>query len=87
MDTLRSFGMSEKDALIRTGVEYQLSHQNLDGSWGNMNAASIYARYHTTWTAVDGLREYQFEGERLRRPELMSIIKSTKPAVRRHHAS
>jgi len=73
MDTLRAFGLSEKDSLIRAGVEYQLAHQNPDDSWGDMQD-NIYSRYHSTWTAVDGLREYRFAGQRLRRPELMAII-------------
>jgi hypothetical protein len=75
MDTLRALGMSEKDALIRVGVEYQLSHQNADGSWGDGDPKDAYKRYHSTWTAVDGLREYAFQGERVRRPELMKIIR------------
>lgn len=74
MDTLRAFGMSDEDELIRKAVEYEMSHQNADGSWGNMKSNSAYTRYHTTWTAIDGLRDYAFQGERLRRPELMGII-------------
>jgi hypothetical protein len=76
MDTLRSLGMSEKDKLIQFGMEYQLSHQNADGSWGDGDPNDAYKRYHSTWTAVDGLREYAFQGERLRRPELMKLIKA-----------
>lgn len=75
MDTLRAFGMSEKDDLIRSAVDYELSHQNADGSWGALSQGP-YGRYHSTWTAVDGLREYRFEGQRLRRPELLSLIRS-----------
>ncbi|HYL77446.1 MAG TPA: hypothetical protein VEU96_24745 [Bryobacteraceae bacterium] len=81
MDTLRAFGLSEKDELIRAGVEYQLAHQNPDGSWGDMQD-NIYSRYHSTWTAVDGLREYRFHGERLRRPELMAIIQPRGKSLR-----
>jgi hypothetical protein len=74
MDTLRAFGMSEKDAPIRAAVAFELSHQNADGSWGDLKSESLYDRYHSTWTAVDGLREYLFLDEQLRRPELMPII-------------
>jgi hypothetical protein len=74
MDTLRAFGMSESDALIRSGIEYLLARQNSDGSWGSWSG-DAYARYHTTWTAIDGLRQYAFQGERLRRPELMALIR------------
>jgi hypothetical protein len=76
MDTLRAFGMTSNDKLIRLGMAYQLSHQNPDGSWGNLKSKDAYTRYHTTWTAIDGLREYAFQGERLRRPELMKLITS-----------
>jgi hypothetical protein len=62
LDTLRSFGMSEANPLIRTGVEYLLSTQNADGSWGGTD---VYGRYHATWTAVDGLRLYAWRGRRL----------------------
>jgi hypothetical protein len=68
--------MTEGDKLIRLGMKYQLSHQNPDGSWGNMKSKDAYTRYHTTWTAIDGLREYAFRGERLRRPGLMKLITS-----------
>jgi hypothetical protein len=64
MDTLRAFGRSESDPEIRAGVEYLLLHQNPDGSWGDREEEDIYTRYHATWTAVDGLREYAYQGER-----------------------
>jgi hypothetical protein len=65
LDTLRAFGMTEADPLIRIGVEYLLSTQNADGSWGGTD---VYNRYHTTWTAVDGLRLYAWNGKRLNFP-------------------
>lgn len=58
LDTLKSFGLTEADPLIRNGVEFLLSRQNPDGSWGDPKDPDIYNRYHTTWTAVDGLRDY-----------------------------
>ena len=64
LDSLRAFGRDESDAEIRAGVEYLLAHQNPDGSWGDMNDDDVYNRYHATWTAVDGLREYAYRGER-----------------------
>ena len=44
--------------------EFLLSNQNPDGSWGHVNDDDIYNRYHSTWTAIDGLREYVYCGER-----------------------
>ncbi len=63
MDTLKSFGLSEADPLLRDGTKYLLSRQNPDGSWGDMRTRSIYGRYHPTWTAIDGLRDYAWRGE------------------------
>ncbi len=62
LDTLRDFGMSERDPLIRTGLEYVLAKQNPDGSWGDPADTDVYDRYHATWTAIDGLREYHRHG-------------------------
>ena len=74
LDTLRVFGMTERDALIRTGVEYVLSKQNADGSWGDLNDPDVYSRYHSTWTAIDGLREYGWHGKRLSFPGLKPLL-------------
>lgn len=63
LDTLKSFGLSEADPLIRTGMDFILSRQNPDGSWGDPGSDDPYARYHPTWTAIDGLREYAWRSE------------------------
>jgi hypothetical protein len=82
LDTLRDFGMTEKDALIRIGVDYALSKQNPDGSWGDLSDPDIYNRYHATWTAIDGLREYGYHGQRLSFPDLQALLGgSAAPAV------
>jgi hypothetical protein len=60
LDSLRSFGLDFDDPLIRAGFDYLLSVQNADGSWGEMNDPDAYGRYHPTWTAVDGLRDYRW---------------------------
>jgi len=69
MDTLRSFGVDETDPDMRTGVEFLLSHQNPDGSWGNVKEGDSYVRYHTTWTAMNGVMQYQWRGEKVLFPE------------------
>jgi hypothetical protein len=68
LDTLRAFGLTESDPLIRNGVTYVLSKQNADGSWGDPNDTDVYNRYHSTWTAIDGLRQYAWRGQRLSFP-------------------
>jgi|RhiMethySRZTD1v2_1073278.scaffolds.fasta_scaffold92157_3 hypothetical protein len=62
LDTLKSFGLSETHPLIIEGVDFLLADQNSDGSWGHPKAKDIYERYHPTWTAIDGLREYAWPG-------------------------
>jgi len=60
LDSLRSFGMGFQDGLIRSGFDYLLAAQNPDGSWGDPKDPDPYGRYHPTWTAVDGLRDYRW---------------------------
>jgi hypothetical protein len=74
MDSLRSFGLTSRHPLMREGAEYLLARQNPDGSWGDLETENIYQRYHPTWTAMDGLREYRWRGERLSFPKLMPLL-------------
>jgi len=60
LDSLRSFGLTFTDQLIRAGFEYLLSVQNPDGSWGDVKDPNPYGRYHKTWTSIDGLRDYRW---------------------------
>jgi squalene cyclase len=57
-------GLTDNDRLIRNGIEYLLATQNADGSWGDVAAESTYTRYHSTWTAIDGLRDYAWQHEK-----------------------
>jgi len=75
LDTLKSFGLSDGDPVVRAGVDYLLATQNPDGSWGDMRDRDIYNRYHPTWTAIDGLRDYAWRGEALSFPEVATILK------------
>ena len=81
LDTLRDFGMTERDPIIRAGVDYVLSKQNSDGSWGDPTDPDIYDRYHSTWTAIDGLREYGRHGKRLSFPEVRPLLGAGAPDV------
>jgi hypothetical protein len=62
MDSLRAFGLTEDDEIIREGMEYLLSHQNADGSWGTADDDDIYSLYHPTWCAINALSEYAWQG-------------------------
>jgi hypothetical protein len=74
MDTLRAFGLKTEDSPVREGMEYLLSHQNRDGSWGNVRERDIYLRYHPTWNAVAALSEYSWRGVGLSHPELKPML-------------
>lgn len=74
MDTLRAFGLTSNDPLIRRGMEYYLRHQNADGSWGDVHERDIYLRYHPTWNAIAGLSEYAWQGEGLSFPEVKPLL-------------
>jgi hypothetical protein len=76
MDSLRAFGLTTNDPLIRMGMEYYLSRQNADGSWGRRKERDIYLRYHTTWNAVAGLSEYSWKGEGFSFPEVRPLLES-----------
>jgi hypothetical protein len=72
MDTLMSFGLTSEDPDMRAGIEYLLSHQRRDGSWGDKD---IHDRYHATWTAINGLMDYEWRaGEGLTFPEVKSVL-------------
>jgi hypothetical protein len=75
LDSLKSFGLSDSHPTIRTGVRYLLSQQNPDGSWGDRDEKDIFHRFHATWTAIDGLREYAWRGERLSYPKLLPLLR------------
>lgn len=82
LDSLKSFGLTENDPLIRKGMDYLLATQNPDGSWGDVKAEDIYERYHPTWTAIDGLREYAWRGERLHFPQFMRMLATSPRPLR-----
>ena len=70
MDSLRAFGLTDRDAEIREGVEYLLGHQNADGSWADPHERDIYLRYHPTWNAVAALSNYAWRGDAPDAPRL-----------------
>jgi hypothetical protein len=59
MDGLRAFGLTNDDNIMRAGMEYLLSHQNANGSWGteDEDEKDIYSLYHPTWCAITALSE------------------------------
>ena len=74
LDSLKAFGLENSLPLISGGMDYLLSQQNSDGSWGECDAEDLYLRYHPTWTAIDGLRDYAWREEGLSLAELKSLL-------------
>lgn len=74
LDTLKSFGMADCDPLLQSGIDYLLSRQNEDGSWGDPDAEDSFDLLHATWTAIDGLRDYAWQGETLSFPGLLPTL-------------
>src|SRR2546421_7324201 len=70
MDSLRAFGMTDREEEIRAGIAYLLAHQNADGSWGDMREKDIYKRYHPTWNAVAALSDYAWRAPAPTPPKL-----------------
>jgi len=60
VDSLRAFGMTYSDASLREAIEYLLSAQNPDGSWGDLSDKDPYDRYHTTWTGQGAIQEFHW---------------------------
>ena len=83
LDSLKSFGLTNDDRLIKKGMDYLLCCQNADGSWGDRDADDMYRRYHPTWTAIDGLRDYAWRGKRLSFPSFAPLLKENGAGKRR----
>jgi hypothetical protein len=70
LDTLKSFGLTQDDPLIRKGMSFVLSRQHRDGSWGDIDRTDPdpYTPYHSTWCAINGLMDYALTEERVSFP-------------------
>lgn len=73
-DTLKSFGLTREDPLIRDAEDFLFDCQNPDGSWGDPKNPDVYDRYHTTWTAIGALDNYAWAGERLSFPDVLKLL-------------
>lgn len=71
IDSLRAFGLSTEEPAIRYAMEYLIESQNEDGSWGVKEGKIDYRRFHATWAAMDGLRDFNWEREGLSFPKML----------------
>ena len=75
-DSLRAFGVGDRDPQVQQAFEYLLDTQNADGSWGDWDMDTIYTGFHATWAAIDGLREFCRDGERVAFPAVLPSLVS-----------
>lgn len=71
VDSLKAFGLTDQDPVIQAGMEFLIETQNGDGSWGEVGDKDVYQRYHPTWTAVDGLRDYALRDDGVSFPDAL----------------
>jgi hypothetical protein len=75
IDSLKAFGLTEADPLIRTGMSFIMRTQHADGSWGDRDDKDPYTAYHSTWTAINGLMDYAWSGEGTSFPEALRRVR------------
>jgi len=63
-------------------MDYLMSCQNADGSWGDPEADDMYCRYHPTWNRYHGLRDYAWRGRRLSFPQFGPLLACEKKQSR-----
>lgn len=60
IDSSRILGIKDSDPMIKKGLAWLLSVQKADGSFGDGDEYDIY---HSTWTALNALRPFRFQGK------------------------
>jgi hypothetical protein len=70
IDSLLALGMSDTHRLIVAARAFLLDTQRADGGWGG--GGGDYGRFHTIWTAIDGLRDHGWKTRR--HPPLMKYL-------------
>lgn len=75
LDSLRAFGHTAEDQAIRYAMNYLIETQNRDGSWGAREGTITYRRFHATWAAIDGLRDFRWKRRGLSFPQLLPDLR------------
>ncbi|MDF1661394.1 MAG: hypothetical protein P1V97_06460 [Planctomycetota bacterium] len=60
IDSSRILGIKDSDPMIRKGLRWLMTVQKADGSFGE---GDEYDVYHSTWTALNALRPFRFQGK------------------------
>lgn len=74
VDSLAAFGVADTDPLIVKGRTFLLEAQRDDGGWGDEDGDD-YGYFHTIWTAIDGLRDYDWRGSGISDPQLQGALR------------
>lgn len=62
VDSLTGCGLADTDPLMTQGRAFILEQQRADGGWGDLD--DEYGRFHSVWTCIDGLRDYEWPGSK-----------------------
>src|SRR5262249_40139609 len=82
LDCLKAVGL-EKDPQVAKGIEYLVSTQRPEGTWGD-DDDDVYTAYHAAWTGIDGLRDYGFHGWVTKLPATSSPPSGRRSTISRH---
>lgn len=77
IDALAAFGLSRNGNVLRPGIRFLISHQNEDGSWGSVGEEDD-VRLHTTWAAIDGIREHSWRRRKLSKSDISRLFRRKK---------
>ncbi len=73
IDSLAAFGVEDTDSLLMKGRTFLLESQRADGGWGDED--DEYGRFHTVWTAIDGLRDYSWRENGISNPQIRRALR------------
>ena len=60
VDVFRLLGFDDRDDMVCQGTRWILERQLPDGGWGGSKDGKPYDQIHSTWVAVDALRDRDF---------------------------
>jgi hypothetical protein len=82
VDSLVTLGVDDGDPMLGRARAFLLEAQEPDGGWGDENGDD-YARFHTVWTGLDGVREYRARPYRRHGDAVQRAIRSGRSTTAR----